>query len=93
MPCLIRRSAFYAWPAADVTEYVYSNLASHEGQPGFDDLRSAAMAIALAADEGVDRWIGATLSSTLLRDVQPYKEIAKRGLDELAAFLSASGVR
>jgi 7-cyano-7-deazaguanine synthase in queuosine biosynthesis len=92
VPCLIRRSAFYAWPAADATDYVYSDLASHEGQPDFDDLRSAAMAIALAADDGMNSWLGATLSSSLLPDVQPYKDVARRGLEELGAFLAANSI-
>ena len=92
VPCLIRRAAFTAWGVQDGTTYVYPNLAAHIGDPNFDDLQSAAMAVAQVEDEGLDRWLGATLSSTLLSDPKPYSDIAGRGLGELAAFLKACGI-
>lgn len=92
VPCLIRRAAFTAWGTTDGTDYVYPNLLSHIGDSDFDDLRSAAMAVAQVEDEGFDRWLGATLSSTLLPDARPYRDIANRGLAELGALLAANGI-
>jgi hypothetical protein len=58
-----------------------------------DDVRSAAMAVAAAKAEGLSTWAGAALSTALLGDASPYREVVGRGLDELAAFLKTVGVK
>jgi len=94
VPCLIRRAAFYAWGVQDKTEYVYARLSRKDkNHAGFDDVRSAAMAVAEIRSEGLDRWIGTSLSSGLMGERIKYKQVVKRGIDELAAFLDAQGVK
>lgn len=94
VPCLIRRAAFQAWGEKDKTKYVYGWLGKNdEDHAGYDDVRSAAMAIAAAKSEGLDSVIGASLSSSLLGDPAPYREVVRKGLDELAAFLVTQGVK
>jgi 7-cyano-7-deazaguanine synthase in queuosine biosynthesis len=53
LPCLIRRSAFYAWGVPDDSDYIYKDLSrDDENHARYDDVRSAAMAIAQARTEG-----------------------------------------
>jgi len=93
LPCLIRRAAFHAWGIKDKTKYVYANLSRNDKDHAcYDDVRSAAMAVATVKAEGFSKWAGPTLSTALLGDVTSYKEVVRRGLDELAAFLKAVGV-
>lgn len=94
VPCLIRRAALHAWGAPDRTEYVYRDLSrDDDNHARFDDVRSAAMAVAQVRTDGIDDWLGTSLSSTLLGDVTPYRGVVERGLQELATFLAAAGVR
>jgi hypothetical protein len=94
VPCLIRRAAFHAWGAADKTEYVHAKLSRNDSDhAGFDDVRSAAMAVAEVRADGLDRWLGAALNSTQMGDTKPYKDVVGRGLEELGRFLDASGVK
>lgn len=94
MPCQIRRAAFLAWGIADTTDYVFEDLGKDdEDHARFDDVRSAAMAIEEAHLEGLDYWLGATLSSTLLDDVGLLKDVVKRGLAEIAALHQKYGVK
>lgn len=94
IPCLVRRAAFFAWKGEDLTYYKYGNLALNDADhAGFDDVRSALMGIAECYEVGVDRWIGATLSSNLVIDKEELKRTIKRGLDEIRALLSEMGVR
>jgi 7-cyano-7-deazaguanine synthase in queuosine biosynthesis len=94
MPCQIRRAAFLTWCIADSTVYVYEDIGKdNEHHARFDDVRSAAMAIEEAHLEGLDYWLGATLSSTLLDDVGLLKDVVKRGLAEIAALHQKYGVK
>ena len=94
IPCQIRRAAFLRWSVADTTEYVYEDLGKDgEDHAGFDDVRSAAMAIAEVQSGGLDDWLGMALSSTLLGDVSSLKGVVERGLAELADLHSAHGVK
>jgi Queuosine biosynthesis protein QueC len=94
VPCLIRRASFRAWKKPDRTGYVYSDLAKDDADhAGFDDVRSAAMAAAAVKADGIERWLGSSLSYTQIPDTTPYKETASRGLDELNAFLRYAGVK
>jgi hypothetical protein len=94
IPCQIRRAAFLRWGVRDGTDYVYRNLGKRdEEHAAFDDVRSAAMAIREVMDVGVDAWLGTSLSSAQLDDVDPLKAMVQRGLDELAALHKALGVK
>lgn len=94
VPCLIRRAAFHRWQLTDQTTYVYEDLGRNESAySGFDDVRAAAMAVAIAADEGIDALLGASLASSYIPDAEPYRAVVDRGLCELRAFLHAAGVK
>lgn len=94
LPCLIRRAAFHAWEVKDKTTYVFSDLSRDDKDHArYDDVRATAMAVAAAKAEGVPAWAGPALSATLLGDVAPYRQCVARGLDELASFLTATGVK
>lgn len=95
VPCLIRRSAFHAWGVPDQTKYVFANLGKNDSNHAkADDVRAAAMAVADVANTGIDRWLGAALSSPALDDqLDKLKEIASRGLSEIADFLKQYDIR
>jgi Queuosine biosynthesis protein QueC len=94
VPCLVRRAAFRAWGEPDGTVYVYRDLSRDDDKHArFDDVRSAAMAVFQVRSEGLDGWLGTSLSSTLLGDVARYRQTVERGLQELGGFLDAMGVR
>jgi hypothetical protein len=94
VPCLVRRAAFHAWGETDRTVYVYRKLSRNDANHArFDDVRSAAMAVAQVRAEGIDSWLGTSLSSSLLGDVTPYRQTVERGLQELGHFLDAVGVK
>jgi 7-cyano-7-deazaguanine synthase in queuosine biosynthesis len=93
VPCLIRRAAFHAWAGKDATDYRYVDLSrDDDNHARFDDVRSAAMAVAEVRAEGLDPWLGASLTSTLIEDTAPYRAVAARGLEEISSFLDAAGV-
>lgn len=93
LPCLIRRAAFRAWGVPDQTHYVYADLSrDDERHARYDDVRSSAMAVASASVDGLSTWAGPSLSTALLGDVTPYRDVLGRGLNELGAFLKAEGV-
>ena len=84
MPCQIRRAAFLKWEVTDTTTYAFEDIGKNGSEySGFDDVRSVAMAIAQATTEGLDTWMGSSLSRTLLTDVSTLKEVVGRGLKEL----------
>jgi hypothetical protein len=94
VPCLVRRAALHAWGETDGTIYVYRDLSRDNGDHArFDDVRSTAMAVAEVRADGLDGWLGTSLSTALLGDVAPYKETVERGLQELGSFLEVAGVR
>lgn len=93
LPCLIRRAAFHAWGVKDKTVYKFHDLAlDDDDHARYDDVRSAAMAVAAAKAVGLSNWAGPALSTALLGDISSYKDVVGRGLSELAAFLRAVGV-
>ncbi|HUE10968.1 MAG TPA: Qat anti-phage system QueC-like protein QatC [Steroidobacteraceae bacterium] len=94
VPCLIRRASFLAWKKPDKTVYVYEDLSKDDDDhAGFDDVRSAAMAVAAIQLDGLDRWLGSSLSSRQIADTTLYKQVVASGLDELKAFLRRTGVK
>lgn len=94
VPCLIRRAAFHHWKGADPTDYKYKDL-SRRGSDyrAFDDVRAAAMAVEYVRRNGIGRWTAGSLNSAQLGNVSKYQDVAKRGLEELEAFLAAAKVK
>lgn len=94
LPCLVRRSAFHMWDVADRTRYVYKDLSrDSDDYARYDDVRSAAMAVATAKADGLSMWAGPSLSAALLGNAAPYRDVVDRGLKELGYFLKSVGVK
>jgi hypothetical protein len=94
VPCLVRRAAFKSSGIPDTTEYVFKKLGRNDSDhAAFDDVRSVAMALAAVDADGLERWLGATLSTTLLGDVGPLQAMVGRGLEELRLLLKSYGVK
>jgi hypothetical protein len=51
------------------------------------------MAVAEVKENGLEAWLGASLSSSLLRDKDALRQVARRGLDEVAQFLQSQKIR
>ena len=94
LPCLIRRAAFRRWRRKDATDYVYADLGKQDSaHAAFDDVRSAAMAVARMKTDGVESILGASLVSEAIEDPTPYYEVVERGFNELGRFLNGVGVK
>jgi hypothetical protein len=94
VPCLVRRAAFRAAKRKDVTGYVYNDIGRDDkDHAGFDDVRSVAMALAEVKADGLENWLGTSLSTTLLGDVAPLQAMVGRGLDELGSLFKFHGVK
>lgn len=93
IPCLVRRAAFLRWGVADRTQYVYSDLGQKDSDhAAFDDVRAAAMACLESDEVGIERWVGATLSSSGIVDDSEYLDMLERSLSELKVLLKRYGV-
>ncbi len=94
VPCMVRRSSFLAWKdGGDLTTYFYDDLSIQDAKhAGFDDVRSMLLAIADAKEQGIQRWLGASISSSLVGDKDKLAEMIKRGLGEIEGFLNSQGV-
>jgi 7-cyano-7-deazaguanine synthase in queuosine biosynthesis len=94
MPCLVRRAAFRGAGMKDKTEYKYANLGrDDEDYASFDDVRSVAMALAEVKADGLEAWLGTSLSTTLLGDIDALQAMLGRGLKELASLFKFYGVK
>lgn len=93
LPCQIRRAAFHRWGEVDRSGYVYKKLGKRDSDhAAFDDVRSAAMALATLKAEGLDSLLGGTLSSPLIDDPDSLRDVVLRGFIELEEFLTSMGV-
>jgi hypothetical protein len=94
VPCMIRRAAFLGWGTKDKTKYVYEHLGKNDAEhAGFDDVRSAAIAVEILKSEGVESVIGAGLSSPMISNPAAYYQVVERGLLEIGDLLSHLGVK
>jgi 7-cyano-7-deazaguanine synthase in queuosine biosynthesis len=94
VPCQVRRAAFLAWQQPDRTEYVYEELGKQDADhAAFDDVRSAAMAIAEVESDGLDAWLGSALSVPLVDEKIGLRSLIDRGLREIANLHAAYGVK
>lgn len=89
VPCLIRRSAFHRWGEIDSTSYKFGSLSTNTRH---DDVLSMAMAIAGINADGLDGFIGTSLTSVLIDDPLPYNKVIKAGIGEVETFLRSAGV-
>ncbi|MDX1964945.1 MAG: Qat anti-phage system QueC-like protein QatC [Pirellulales bacterium] len=93
VPCLVRRSAFHHARIKDKTAYKYDDIGKDDSEHArFDDVRSAALAVATVKSEGLASWLGASLASTSIGDPEQYRETVGRGIKELGIFLKKVGV-
>lgn len=94
VPCMVRRASFLAWRTdGDFTTYFYDDLSiQDEKHAGFDDVRSMMLAIADAKEQGIQRWLGASISSSLVEDKDKLAAMVERGLGEIENFLNSQGV-
>jgi hypothetical protein len=94
MPCQIRRASFVHAGIRDNTGYVYANLGKKgEEHRGFDDVRSAALAIAQMRAGGIASWLGSSMSWTSTTERAEYVSVAERGLNELAELHARYNVK
>ena len=94
LPCMIRRAAFHCWGFDDQTPYEYADLGkADDDHAGYDDVRSAAMAVATVETEGIDALLGAALSSDLIADPEPFRQVSRKGVEELKCFFDSMGIR
>ncbi len=94
VPCLVRRSAFHAWKGEDLTYYKYGNLSMDDKDHAhFDDVRSTLIGIAEYDEVGINRWLGATLSSDLVANKEELRQTVARGLNEIRALFKELGVK
>lgn len=93
VPCLIRKSAFLAWnPQMDTTPYVHQSPAASEKSSGPDDPMAAALAVLTVRNQGIDRFLGATLAFAPFHDRPEYRQMLEAGITELEALLRADGL-
>lgn len=93
VPCIIRRAASLAWQVPDATVYKYKDLSIDDDQhKRFDDVLSAAFAVERVRRSNLDGLIGGTLQFPGRGDVVPYREVVRRGLAEIEAFLQSLDV-
>lgn len=88
VPCLVRRASFLAWDFPDRTKYVHAKLSRKDSEhAGFDDVRATAMAVLQVRQDGLEKWLGASLSFPQLGDTGGFRGVVGRGLTELDRFL------
>lgn len=88
VPCLIRRAAFHRWNSPDGTDY---KLKSISRKTRHDDVISMAMAIARIELDGVEDFIGTSLTSKLIAEKSQFQEVVMRGINEVKEFLQSMG--
>lgn len=94
VPCQIRRAAFVRWGETDGTDYRFVPLGRNdEEHAAFDDVRSVATALSVVNDQGVDRWLGATLASVPTENRDATRKMLERGIKELGALHKRLGVK
>ena len=93
VPCQVRRAAFLAWGEPDDTEYVFEALGQQDGDHAqFGDVRAVALALATVRAEGLDTWLGPSLSSPMITNRESLRAMIERGLEELRALHESYGV-
>lgn len=87
IPCQVRRAAFLAWGQPDQTKYVFYPLGQNDDRHAlFDDVRSLALALITVQQEGVQRFLGASLSDPRTGHRAAMEAMVERSIDELRAL-------
>ncbi len=87
-------AAFLRWGEKDSTNYLFENLGKvDDDHARFDDVRSASTAIAVKNADGLDSWIGASLSYPMVGERGPLRDMIGRGLEELGELHKTLGVK
>ncbi|MEI2417907.1 Qat anti-phage system QueC-like protein QatC [Orrella sp. JC864] len=93
VPCMIRRAAFLAWGhGRDRTTYAFPSLAGSDKSSGPDDPMAAALAVLSVREQGLDRFLGATLAFAAPGERGSYRRVLQAGFGELEALLQAEGL-
>lgn len=88
VPCLIRRAAFIEWGQRDSTQYVYKKLSINDDQhAGFDDVRSAVIAVDDIKRRGFDLWFSSSASLLPSKSRKKLRAVSVRGIEELRNLL------
>lgn len=89
VPCMIRKAAFLAaWGRnKDSTQYVYPILRGSDKSSDPDDPMAAALAVVSVRDQGLDRFLGATLAFAPPGDRPQYRQMLRDGFAELESLL------
>ncbi|ABF09045.1 Qat anti-phage system QueC-like protein QatC [Cupriavidus metallidurans] len=91
VPCMVRRAAFLRWGQADDTRYKFPNLRLSE-KSAADDPMAVACAVLATEANGIDAFLGATLSFATQNERVHYRDVAERALLELSTLLKQDGV-
>ncbi len=91
VPCMVRKAAILRWGNKDTTRYKFEAL-SASGKTSADDPMALACAVLSAEQQGIDSFLGASLTFASDADRQHYRRIAEAGLAELAVLLRKDGV-
>lgn len=88
LPCMIRKSAFLSWGQnKDMTDYAYPSLKNADKSSGPDDPMAAALAVLNVRKQGVEKFLGASLTFASVQERVHYKNVINQGIDELEALL------
>lgn len=94
VPCLIRRASLHAANLPDLTSYQSPELhAVLDDENGRDDLIAVQSAVIRLESVDIRRWVlqaGPLVADDAAR--QAYFDVARRGMDELASYVTAAGV-
>lgn len=94
VPCLVRRAAFLVWNKDDSTTYKYTNLGiKNDEHAGYDDVRSALMAIQECHKLGTKRWLSSALSYPRIQQKDKIAHMIERGLEEVEDLLNRYGAK
>lgn len=93
VPCMIRRAAFLDWgPGRDTTTYVFPSLAGSDKSSGPDDPMAATLAVLSVREQGLERFLGATLAFASPNERDSYRQVLRAGLRELEVLLEADAL-
>ncbi|TAK94361.1 MAG: hypothetical protein EPO09_09855 [Aquabacterium sp.] len=93
VPCMIRRAAFLGWGTShDRTTYAFPSLVGSDKSSGPDDPMAAVLAVLSVREQGLDRFLGATLAFATAGERGDYRRVLQAGLGELEALLQADGL-
>lgn len=91
VPCMVRKAAIQHWGQVDTTRYKFPSLSS-AGKAKADDPMAVACAVLVSEQQGIDSFLGATLSFASQADRPQFRRVIEHGLRELAVVLRRDGI-